>query len=404
MNEEKLKVLWVGDLVAPTGFSTVGHNILNNNVDYWDIIGLGVNYKGDPHDYPYRIFPAMISGMGNIYGVDRLVNIMLTNELDVVCILNDSWVISYYLQAIKENVIGKIKTKMPKIVVYFPVDSKYHNPIWYKDFDIVSKAITYTDFGVKVVKEAVPAMEVGVIPHGVDLNNFYKLADDRREVRRALFGSSIKTDEGLDNLFLVLNSGRNQPRKRLDVTIQGFSLFAYNKPDNVRLYMHTGARDSSIEVPYIAERFGVVNRLIMTNLNVGIQKVPVEKLNQIFNACDVGINTGLGEGWGLPNVEHAVTGAVQVVPRHSACEELFHDCGVLMETISDFTFDNSQTVGKLTSPREVARCLELLYENQDLREELSEKGRQKFIQPKYQWQEIARQWREIFNDVTSVSD
>ena len=65
-NKDKLKVLWVSDLVTPTGFSTVAHNIIANNLEYWDVTGLGVNYKGDPHTYSFQIFPAMISGMGNI--------------------------------------------------------------------------------------------------------------------------------------------------------------------------------------------------------------------------------------------------------------------------------------------------------------------------------------------------
>ncbi len=123
---------------------------------------------------------------------------------------------------------------------------------------------------------------------------------------------------------------------------------------------------------------------------------------EFISGADIGINTGLGEGWGLPNVEHAVTGAVQVVPKHSACEKLLGDCGLLMETITDYTFDNAQTVGRLTIPREVARCLNLLYENPELRQELSDRGLQKFTQPKYQWEEIAKQWREVLQIVTRI--
>lgn len=397
--KEKLRVLWVSDLVTPTGFSMVAHNIINNNMKEWEVTGLGINYRGDPHVYPYNIFPAMISGMGNIYGVDRLVQLLTDHQFDLVYILNDSWVISYYLDAVKKNV----KTPLPKFVVYFPVDSRFHNPDWYKDFDIVSKAFTYTEFGKKVVQECRPDLEIGIIPHGVDTEDFYKISDSREEVRQALWSKSAKDGRSLKDLFIVLNAGRNQPRKRLDITIAGFAMFAYGKPQNVKLHMHTGVRDSAVDVPYLCRRYGIEDRLILTNLNHGVQKVPMTMLNQIYNAADVGINTGLGEGWGLPNMEHAVTGAVQVVPRHSACEELYGDCGLLMETVTDYTFDNSQTVGKLTTPREVARCLNLLYENPELRQEMSNKCMEKFLQPKYSWKEIAKQWREVFLDVTSVA-
>jgi glycosyltransferase involved in cell wall biosynthesis len=107
----------------------------------------------------------------------------------------------------------------------------------------------------------------------------------------------------------------------------------------------------------------------------------------------------MGEGWGLTSTEHAITGAPQLVPDHSACRELFEDCGVLLKTRLDYTFDNSQTVGRLTSPEDVAEGLELVYNNPELRQELEKKTLQKFLQPEYQWQIIARQWGEIFKEV-----
>lgn len=396
MEEEKIKVLFVSDLVAPTGFSTVSHNIIKYNKEIFDITGLGVNYKGDPHTYDFPIYPAMAGMQGNIYGLDRLCNILNQNKFDIVYILNDVWVISYYLDAIKKNVTKEL----PKFVVYFPADSRFHNKQWYKDFDIVTKAFTYTQFGVDVVKECMPDLDIGIIPHGVDSKTFYKTTDSFGEAKFKLLGKSVYDMGNPEELFFVLNANRNQPRKRLDITMEGFALFAKDKPETVRLYMHCGVRDSAIDVSYLSYRYGINERLIMTNLTPGIQRVSEERLNMIYNACDIGINTSLGEGWGLTNMEHAVTGAVQVVPRHSSCEEIFNDCGVLMETVTDYMFDNSQTVGKLTTPEEVARCLNILYKNKSLRKELAEKAINKFVSPKYQWADIANIWRDVFIEVS----
>ena len=397
MDKEKLKVLFVSDLVIETGFSRVAHSIIEYIKDEFDITGLGVNYNGDPHEYEFPIYPAMIRGGGNIYGVDRLCSLLLSHEYDVVYILNDAWVISYYLDAIKKNV----NKKLPRIVVYFPVDSRFHNPVWYKDFDIVSEAYTYTEFGKRVVNhpDCMPTMELGIIPHGVDSNDFYQLYETRFQAKSDLYGDKLKGIKDPENSFIVLNANRNQPRKKLDITMAGFALFAQDKPDNVRLYMHCGVRDSHIDVIHQAKRLKMEGRLVFTSLTQGVQRVSKTKLNLIYNATDVGINTSLGEGWGLTNVEHAVTGAVQIVPRHSSCQELFGDCGMLLETVTDFTFDNSETVGKLTTPEEVARNLEILYNNKELIAELGERGRQKFLRPEYQWKNIAQQWAEVFKRV-----
>lgn len=399
MDKEKLEVLFVSDLVVPTGFSTVAHNIIKNIEDDFNFTGVGVNYRGDPHTYKFPIFPASNSPAMNLYGVDRVCNILNSSKVDLLFILNDAWVVSYYLDAIKKNVQNK-----PKIVVYFPVDSELHNREWYKDFDIVSKAFTYTEFGKRVVKQCVPEMEVGIMPHGVDTSTFYKLPESKLELRKTLFGNDIAEKiPNLGELFLVLNANRNQPRKKLDITMEGFSLFARNKPD-VRLYMHCGIRDSSVDISYLSRRYGIDNKLIVTSLAQGIQRISTEKLNVVYNACDVGINTTMGEGWGLTNVEHAATGALQILPRNSACQELFSDCGLMMEIVTNFTFDNSQTVGKLTSPSEVARCLELAYANKKLRDELAEKGMLKFTDVKYQWYTIAQDWKKVFLEVCDDSN
>jgi D-inositol-3-phosphate glycosyltransferase len=395
MAKEKLKVLFVSDLVVETGFSTVAHNIINYNMDRFEITGLGVNYSGDPHEYPFPIYPAMIRGNGNIYGIDRAVNILNSTDVDLMFILNDAWVISYYLDSIKKNVTKKL----PKIVVYFPVDSEYHDKNWYKDFDIVTEAYTYTDFGVQVVKECSPELTVGVIPHGVNTDDFYQIYTDRGHAKADLFGTKLAGLPDPEDTFIVLNANRNQPRKKLDVTIKGFALFADGKPSNVRLYMHCGVVDSHINIVRQSQRWGIDNRLIFTNMTQGIQRVPKMKLNQIYNATDVGINTSLGEGWGLTNVEHAVTGAAQIVPDHSSCRELFSDCGLLMKPLTPITFDNSETVGQLVSSEEVANKLERLYKDRNLLQNISDNCRNKFCQPEYQWKNIAKTFGDIFERV-----
>lgn len=399
MDKEKLKVLFVGDLVVETGFSTVNHSIIKYLEDDFDITGLGVNYNGDPHGFSFPVYPALTAGGGNIYGLDRLTSLLLTNDYDVLFILNDAWVISYYLDVIKKTV----NKKLPKIVVYFPVDSRYHDREWYKDYDIVSKAYTYTDFGKKVVNNpyCLPELKLEVMPHGVDTTDFFKMYESRSTAKAELLTGGNPDEGRVEDLFIVLNANRNQPRKRLDTTIAGFAMFADGKPANVKLYMHCGIIDSHIDVIKECRKYGVSKRLIITNKATSIQRISKQKLNLIYNACDVGVNTSLGEGWGLTNMEHAVTGAAQIVPRHSSCQELFSDCGLLCETVIDWTFDAGGTVGRVTTPEELARNLDILYYNPELRQELSDKAREKFLRPEYQWKNIAQKWGEIFKEVCS---
>jgi D-inositol-3-phosphate glycosyltransferase len=393
VNGKNGKILIVSDLVTPTGFSRVAHSLIKYWEPYYDIVGVGVNYHGDPHDYKFPIFPARLGG--SIYGESRVCDLLNTNDFDLVWILNDSWVINKYLKEIKQNV----KKELPPIVVYFPIDSMEHNPEWYSNFDIVTP-VTYTDFGQWVVRDANPTIDTRIIPHGVDTSKFYPLFDGNRvEAKRNFFKPFIKDDTDMGDSFIVLNANRNQPRKKLDITIKGFAKFARNKPSNVKLYMHCGVVDASINTDTLATRYGIADRLIISSLKPGVQLVPDSRLNEIYNIADVGINTGMGEGWGLTNVEHAVTKAVQLIPNHSACRELFMGCGLLMSTCGDFMFDNSMTVGKLVSSDEVAQKLEYLYRNPEERNKLARLGYEKFTAPEYSWKVISETWLALFEEI-----
>lgn len=388
--KERLKGLWVSDLVVKTGFSSVSHGILNYITDKHDITGIGVNFKGDPHDYKFPIFPAILGG--DLYGIKRVVDILNSSEFDFLFILNDVWVIDMYLSAIKKDVTREL----PKIYVYFPVDAEQHSKKWYQNFDIVTKAFTYTEFGKKVVNQAAPSLDIGVMPHGTNIETYYKKFEKKADAKVHVFKDQISKLGDPNELFIVLSAQRNQPRKRLDITVEGFSLFAKDKPDTVKLYMHCGVVDTSMNIVELSERFKVDERLILTSVSRGIQQIPDSHLNDVYNACDVGINTSMGEGWSLTNSEHACTGAPQVVPNHSALSELYVDCGLLVEPVTTFTFDNSMVVGKLVSPYDVADKLQILYDDRTLLKELGEKGRAKFTQKKYQWQTIAKDWLKVF--------
>lgn len=386
-----MRVLWISDLVAPTGFSRVSHSILKYKPDDLEFIGLGVNYRGDPHNYPLAIFPASGNNPSDLYGIGRLKE-MVKYHPDLIFILNDAWIVNNYLKEIKEV----FKENLPEIVVYMPVDAEGHRNDWYEHFDIVSQLVVYTQFGKSVVSEAKSELadKIMIIPHGVDSEIFYPI--EKQEAREKLFGTVY---EQLKDSFIVLNANRNQPRKRIDISANGFSLFALDKPDT-KLYLHCGIIDTSMDLNELSNRYSIQNKLLVTSHTVkGIQRVSDEMLNLIYNSCDVGINTSLGEGWGLTNIEHAATGNVQIVPDHSACREVFEDVGILIPVEYTWTLDNLMTLGKVVSPSGLADSLNKVYYDRDYKKLLEEKALFKFSQKEYNWENISKQWFNLFEEV-----
>jgi glycosyltransferase involved in cell wall biosynthesis len=386
----KKRILFVGDGVTPTGFSTVMHNIIKNLPKRsFDVHHLGINYRGDPHDYDWKIYPAMLGG--DYLGINRLRE-FATLKADGIFMLNDPWVLAKFLKVIKET-----WKDIPPIVLYFPVDSIDLDLDWFINYDIVKKVVVYTKFGYNEVKKLIPNSDVSIIPHGIDTSIFYKIFETRKEAKKLLFPKQDFKDS-----FIVLNANRNQPRKRIDLTIQAFSIFAKDKPKNVRLYLHMGIKDMGFDILKMCQRYGVDERLIISNTKRVNQSESIEKLNLIYNATDVGVNTAIGEGWSLTNMEHAVTGAPQIVPEHSALTEIYEDSGLLVPIFQWLTNPDTLTVSGYVHPINIAERLEELYQNKELYDELSRKSLEKWTDETASWEYIVKnQWIPLLKDAYS---
>jgi D-inositol-3-phosphate glycosyltransferase len=383
---KKRKILFIGDGVAKTGFSVVLTNIITNlPQNLYEVHHLAVNYRGDPHPYKWKIYPAMLGG--DYMGYNRIKEFS-EDDFDGIFILNDLWVVKNYLTLIKKHF-----KKIPPIIVYTPVDSMNLDLEWFADYDIVSKLVLHTEFGRNEVLQVKDDLNLSVIPHGIDNKVFYKLNIPKSEIKRKVFQK-----EGSEDYFVFLNGNRNQPRKRIDLTMKGFTIFCQNKPENVKLYLHTGTVDAGLNILKFAFRLGIDNRLIVTNLNPGIQQVSEEKLNNIYNASDVGVNSSLGEGWALVQIEHAVTGAPQIVSDNSALHELYKDCGLLVPTFPITNLDNLTEAG-MVNPFGIAEAMEKIYTNRELYEDLSKKSLEKFAREEYTWKYIVQnRWIPLFSE------
>jgi len=326
--------------------------------------------------------------------MDRIREFTSAN-IDMIFILNDLWIINEYISEIK-----KYFNPVPPIVLYFPVDAKEFDERWFENFDVVKEAVVYTQFGYDVVKKAAPIYDFHIVPHGIDTKIFHTLETPKVEIKKMIYPDTPALHS--DDTFIVLNANRNQPRKRLDIALEGFGLFAEGKPENVKYYHHAGIRDVGWNIPKLARRYGLDKRLLLTGLEEGVQKIPDDRLNMIYNGTDVGLNTSMGEGWGLPSMEHAVTGAPQIVADNSASAELYHDIGLLVPTIMDQTFERVETVGRVCRPEDVAEALQKLYDDRDLMKELGQKGKEKFLSPEYDWANIGDIWTGLFRGILGI--
>ena len=312
------RILYAGDAFVQTGFGRVAEYLLPALAKEHEVHVLATNWHGDydAEATKYKSYPAMAHG-SDPFGSHRIAELVQTIKPDLVWVTNDLWV------AI--NLWGAVKTlreTIPfKFFVYTPIDSygifpELNGPV--SEWDGLA---TYTEFGKEELLKMGYQKPVAVIPHGTDFTKFFPI--DPLECRREL---GVPEDT-----FIVFNGNRNQPRKRIDLTIKGFIEFAKDKPD-ARLWLNMGAKDMGWELIPLFKRvardvgYDPAGKLILTSPHFSTHNcLPIEQLNKVYNAVDIGLNTCIGEGWGLVNSEHAATGVAQVVPDHTSLKEIFND-------------------------------------------------------------------------------
>lgn len=248
-----------------------------------------------------------------------------------------------------------------------------------------------------------------VIPHGVDRDRFYPLPEleqasfasaGRVQAKRRVFGDSLDAGES----FVVLNASRPDKRKRVDLTVRGFAMFAAGKPANVRLCLHHPVMGDAAkrELEPVIRECGLGGRLSVNPL--GSQIAGDDELNLLYNACDVGINTAMGEGWGLVSLEHGAAGAAQIVPDHTACAELWRDRAELIRPARSYIPEFSPLEMGEVSPQDVARALEALYRDPARRQELSRAAGGVARNPAYSWGAITRQFDDLIVELATAPE
>lgn len=356
-------ILYAGDAAVETGFGRVAQYLIPSLAKQHQVHVLATNWHGDPTPMQdiCKMYPAMAHG-SDPFGSHRIGELVQIIKPDIVFVVNDIWV------AI--NLIDKIEPFKESIgfktCVYTPIDSYGLFPELLPAIEKWDFLITYTEFAKEEIRKMGYTRPIGVVGHGTDFSKFFPL--DQAECRKEL---GIAND-----LFIVFNGNRNQPRKRIDLTIKGFIKFAKDKPD-ARLWLNMGAKDMGWEcVPLFKrvardEGYDATGKLILTSPHFSTHNcLPVEQLNKVYNAADIGVNTCLGEGWGLVNTEHAATGTPQVVPDHTSLKEIF--CDLRRISIESFETDRNYGLERgQVSPDDLADILTMYYND---RNKLQEDG------------------------------
>lgn len=405
-----MKVLWCGDVGCSSGFAMCTDAVCDHLHEIGhEVHVLGLNWHGRPDiqaQYPYHLWPCwdMTDGGKDGFGVTRLPVLVERLRPDVIVILNDPWNIPTYLDYFDQwnegrEGAGVEPVKLPPVIAWVAVDAKNQRG---EPLNRLDRVAVWTEFAAKELKRGGYMGEPDIIPLGADTEVFQR--KDKEESRKRLFGEVLP-----ENAFLVGAVGRNQPRKRLDLTLAYFSRWIHeNDIDDAYLYLHVGPTgDKGVDLRSLIHWYGLGaegrfgSRVILGRPPLG-QGFPKGDMAHVYSALDVYLTTTSGEGFGLPALEAMACEVPVIAPDWSGlgcwAKGVAHLVPCTSTAMNAPLNSQAYTIGGVVDERECIIALDESYHASALdRDCVAGQGRR--LAESLTWQSTAEKFAHMLHDV-----
>jgi glycosyltransferase involved in cell wall biosynthesis len=384
---DKPRLLVFADAGVQTGFARVCHALCDRLMARWDIAVTGINFYGDPAPYPYPIYPAFRGG--DLWGIGRYRELVDKLHPDVTLVIQDPWNVAPFVELKGDE----------KLVAYMPVDAE-HQPAA-RRLNGLDLAICYTHYGCTQLRRCGYEGAMAIVPHGVDRTTFFP--QDRVAARMALG----MRQEDAEELLIIGAVNRNQPRKRLDLTLYAFAaLHARWHGQRLKLLMHADPKEPiGYDLIALAQWLGIDEdvRFACAAREDGTSRIqphiPDDHLALLYNAMDMQVTTSIGEGWGLTVHEGMACGVPQILPEHSALAEWAHRVALFVPAPHPVATHQIHTIGRAVDHRDVADAMEILALDPQECQRLRAAGLALVSEPRFSWDTIAGQFHSLLEGV-----
>ncbi|MCX6317624.1 MAG: glycosyltransferase [Bacteroidetes bacterium] len=388
----------VGIYVPGYGLTRVFEELFCRLSQYYTIHWLGIAWRGAVIEHPhYTLYPSNLKG-GDMYGAAEAAAMAIEVQASVIWLLNDLYMLRNY-----RHEWEPLKQRNIKLIAYLPLDGDivyedimadalfFDQLVWYNEWasEQASQAIQRFQPGMSGVMEKYNAF----IYHGVDTEFFSSVSVDGQQ---ALKEKLFRVPDVAEAVF-ILNANRYNERKDIETTIAGFvrASASFEKP--AYLCLHTPGIDPA-RLDALQKKIDatpVAGRILLNPL--GTAYITNELLRDLYRACEIGINTSLGEGWGLISFEHAACGGVQLVPAHSAPAIVWKDAAIQIPVKQKLWLDTSPFCMYQLNEVLLAEQLSSIVNDAEKRKQLRVGSYEHARMEIFDWKTIAQQWKQIID-------
>jgi len=394
-----------------TGYARVANKITNylaNIPDVEVVYYAFQNYKGQEIkdrfiDPRIKFYDAIdldpVSPRG--FGDKGIVPAIIEEKPDVLFLYNDVMVTKSLMELIPTQFMPPVKYVYLD-VVYPWQDVNIYNDLKRYNFDQI---FVFLECWRKHLVDDIgfSADLVSVMKHGVDFERFVDVPQDEAKARLG-----FKPED-----YLVVNMNRNSYRKCWGVTICAFLEFLNRRNMDPTIKLFCGClpvTPDGVDIRKVIQiecaKRGMDTDKVLTQhifLNPRPLHLSDAQVNDVYNAGDVGLNTGHGEGFGLTTTEHIYFGRPQIVSGVPALKEILGEHAHVVEPKLWMQVTEQEKHGgdlAMVDFREFADYLDHCYDNRDDRPDVKE-----LLKREYNWENVYKVLDRFFtNGAISASE
>lgn len=240
-----------------------------------------------------------------------------------------------------------------------------------KSMKRADRIVTDSEFSKREIIKYFPQFEkkIRVVPCGVDIEKFKPLTD-KKPIK------FVKEEFGIEgDYFLYI--GTIEPRKNLERLIEAYSKLHDELGDDTPKLVLAGGNGWLYD-----SIFEKVTQLNLSKNVIFTQYVPDNYIVPLLNGAMAFVFPSIYEGFGMPPLEAMACGVPVLTSTEASLPEVVGDCAV---TVDAFSVDD------------IAGGLKRLYENENMRIQLSQKGYQRAQE--FTWANAAEKLYEVYEEV-----
>lgn len=345
------------------------------------------------------------------FGEKEIIEYVAKHPQDMIIIFNDMVITSALTQNLVKNLPPEVRKRF-KLVSYmdqvYPYQKKQYIDILNENFDAV---IAFTPYWESVVrslglKESIPTY---YFPHGFDHQLYYPI---NRRVARMFYKLPL-------DAFVVLNLNRNQPRKRWDHTIMAWADVVARHVELKKTNPEKAKRMPILMIGTAMQGFWELldiyeHELKKRGISMEVgkhhivampkpQQMSDRDINILYSACDVGLNTCEGEGFGLCQFEHSAVGCPQVAANIGGFKEFLHNGNAkLVEAKWNYYIDKQRDgiggYAEVGDPKDFASALWDYYQNPELVATHGNVARREIL-TNYRWETMVNHFYRVIQSI-----